>query len=410
MNLHFQYSTILPKSSFDNNTAYLNNNSNNTSINQYPSQYIDFTNNNQHLINEIESKILLNEQENKTQLTTLQEKLNQLIQNEFTLKEQLSLKETQLNEINKTLNNYIDENTSLRNELQTKSTHLAMYIQSYASLEETYKSVQDELKRNDMNTYEENQKEMLTNKVKQLEQQVKELQNSNNNFQIKIKELNNANIILEHENKELKNYKENIQIEIDDMKEMICNYKYEKENYEKAKNEGTQKEIKLNEEINTLNEKIKNLETYNNDTDNIKQQLQKIHETLFNEVTTNKYFDINTNNEDIFDQSIYMINQLFTLIKNMKGIQNKDDVNKLLEDNIFLYEQVKRIKIRLDEIFQDNIALNQRIKYLENEIQDKDTLLLKFTTVEDYNKKLLGDNLLLIAKLKEYYNNNKHQK
>jgi hypothetical protein len=192
------------------------------------------------------------------------------------------------------------------------------------------------------------------------------------------------------------------------MKEMICNYKYEKENYYKAKNEGTHREIKLHEEIYTLNEKIKKYETYFNDTDNLKQQLQKIHETLFTEVTTNKYFDINTNNEDIFDQSIYMINQLFTLIKNMKGIQNKDDVNKLLEDNIFLYEQVKRIKIRLDEIFQDNIALNQRIKYLENEIQDKDTLLLKFTTTEDDNKKLLGDNLLLIAKLKEYCNNNKH--
>ena len=381
-----------------------------------------------------------NYQDDNTKLNNeLQSKIEEL----KTLKQEYTTLDTNYKEVVDKLNKLSKDKIEHTNTIQSLQETKDKLVKENESLTNNLSQIKEEL------TTALSQIDTLNTNNANLKQQINKLTNTNDDLLNKVNELQQTNNIIEKENIELKQSNEYIQNEINEQKQVLVNYTNDKDIFEQFKTQAIAKEHALQEEIHKLNKQLatclKNITSINgnvnkngnrNENDNTFEQLQNelnkiknltiqseqehkmlsqyeafvtnIHDLLLNEIYSYHYCDIIKGN-NIFNEIDYYINNILALLQHNIKIKSKDYVNKLIEDNTILHAQVKGVKTKLEQLYQDNITLDQKVVYLQKELQDKvntihhqEMLSTKLDHATKENQQLINDNLILIAKVKEY--------
>ena len=132
---------------------------------------------------------------------------------------------------------------------------------------------------------------------------------------------------------------------------------------------------------------------------------------ISNEIELGKYFVVNKDSfqfeKDSQKEIEDNLNKIFTLLKRKKVSVDENYINQLIEDNTVLNRNLNELKMKSENIFNENISLDKKNKSLQKEIDLKkaqikaqEEILSRRNALEEDNKKLLKDNITLINKLK----------
>ena len=257
----------------------------------------------------------------------------------------------------------------LKNELQKEISKNEILIDKYNKLSDLYEQKKKEnfthyknAKKNKIESYNKN------NSLENEKQKQKIKSYCNNAISIIIKwiennfiyfyDLNNIN------NEELYNNNENlINIEksdlfsFDKLKDTLLNAKENIDNYFYKMN------LKLKEEkegISNIEKKYIEINTF----------LKNVYHHLYEEINKEKYFDINNNikneyndeNYFYFSQIEYIIDNIFILLKKIQQSSFNKSLDKLVEDNILLNKEIENYKMKIVDLYKDNKVLLEKYK------------------------------------------------
>lgn len=168
----------------------------------------------------------------------------------------------------------------------------------------------------------------------------------------------------------------------------------------------------LNSNISQIKEMKVNLTKGQDENYKLKKFIEDIYQLTINAIEENKLLNLKSNNfnmKDMKEQLEEILVQFFEVAKKLKNDQNEDYVNKILETNTELKNELEEHKTKNEEIIADAFNLEKKIKYLLQEIELKNAqiksqeeILKRRDIIEENNKKLVKDNVMLINKIKTY--------
>ena len=149
--------------------------------------------------------------------------------------------------------------------------------------------------------------------------------------------------------------------------------------------------------------------------DNFKYQkcLEDIYQLTLNEIEEGKYFkpkkdqfNINQNLQELLPD---LLKQLFSHMRKLKLNSDEDYLSQLSDVNNDLKNALEKNQTKNEEIAADAYILEKKVKYLLQEIELKNAhlksleeMLNRRNDIEENNKKLVRDNVMLINKIKKY--------
>lgn len=159
---------------------------------------------------------------------------------------------------------------------------------------------------------------------------------------------------------------------------------------------------------------LKNALTKGQD-DNFKYQkfIEDLYHLLANEIEDGKYFKPKTNQFQVnknFQENIeQLLKEFFGEARKLKENQDPDYINKIMETNNELKTELELNQTKNEEIAADAYNLEKKVKYLLQEIELKNAhiksmeeMISRRNAIEEDNKKLVKDNVMLINKIKKY--------
>ncbi|MCQ2817001.1 MAG: hypothetical protein MJ252_07025 [archaeon] len=166
--------------------------------------------------------------------------------------------------------------------------------------------------------------------------------------------------------------------------------------------------------LNQIKELRNNLTKGQDDNFKFQKFIEDLNHFIINEIEDGKFFNprsnkFNLNNnlqQNIFD----LLKDFFEGAKVLKEAQDMDYLNKLIDVNNELKKDLEMNQGKNEEMEGEIFNLEKKMKYLIQEMELKDAniksmeeMLRRKSEVEENNKKLIRDNVMLINKIKKYH-------
>lgn len=366
-------------------------------------------------IEELKSKLVVTdkEKENYESMMSIKEKNEMKIKDE---NEELKKENEKLKKEIDNLNGKLKEHAEYINKIelqatnyQTENTNMGKMIAKLQTQIEDLNELNQKLtkEKEELQNYKSSQEKNETNYFNEISKLKGELSN--------IKSITNDNIAtITHwiENYFCTVYSPNVQLP-----EMSLNTTINEHiSFDKLKKTLIASKNKIDTELNDTmqkNKEMKGILTKGQD-ENYKMQkfIEDVYNYIQNEVEMGKYFNLNKNNfqyeKDYQKEIEENLNKIFSLLKRKKESTDENYANKLLEDNSLLNNELNELRVKFDSIYNENLSLEKKNKYLLQEIDMKkaqiksqEEIINRRSNIEEDNKKLLKDNITLIKKLKK---------
>lgn len=366
-------------------------------------------------IEELKSKLVITdkEKENYESMINIKEKNEMKMKNE---NEELKKENDKLKNEIENLNGKLKEHAEYINTIelqatnyQTENTNMGKMITKLQTQIEDLNELNQKLtkEKEELQNYKSSQEKNETNFSNEISKLKGELSN--------IKSITNDNIAsITHwiENYFCTVYSPNVQLPEMSINNTINDHI----SFDKLKKTLIASKNKIDNELNDTmqkNKEMKGILTKGQD-ENYKMQkfIEDVYNYIQNEVEMGKYFNLNKNNfqyeKDYQKEIEENLNKIFSLLKRKKESTEENYANKLLEDNSLLNNELNELRIKFDSIYNENLSLDKKNKYLLQEIDMKkaqiksqEEIINRRSNLEEDNKKLLKDNITLIKKLKK---------
>lgn len=366
-------------------------------------------------IEELKSKLVITdkEKENYESMINIKEKNEMKMKNE---NEELKKENDKLKNEIENLNGKLKEHAEYINTIelqatnyQTENTNMGKMITKLQTQIEDLNELNQKLtkEKEELQNYKSSQEKNETTFTNEISKLKGELSN--------IKSITNDNIAsITHwiENYFCTVYSPNVQLPEMSINNTINDHI----SFDKLKKTLIASKNKIDNELNDTmqkNKEMKGILTKGQD-ENYKMQkfIEDVYNYIQNEVEMGKYFNLNKNNfqyeKDYQKEIEENLNKIFSLLKRKKESTEENYANKLLEDNSLLNNELNELRIKFDSIYNENLSLDKKNKYLLQEIDMKkaqiksqEEIINRRSNLEEDNKKLLKDNITLIKKLKK---------
>lgn len=366
-------------------------------------------------IEELKSKLVITdkEKENYESMISIKEKNEMKMKND---NEELKKENDKLKSEIENLNGKLKEHAEYINTIelqatnyQTENTNMGKMITKLQTQIEDLNELNQKLtkEKEELQNYKSSQEKNETNFTNEISKLKGELSN--------IKSITNDNIAsITHwiENYFCTVYSPNVQLPEMSINNTINDHI----SFDKLKKTLIASKNKIDNELNDTmqkNKEMKGILTKGQD-ENYKMQkfIEDVYNYIQNEVEMGKYFNLNKNNfqyeKDYQKEIEENLNKIFSLLKRKKESTEENYANKLLEDNSLLNNELNELRIKFDSIYNENLSLDKKNKYLLQEIDMKkaqiksqEEIINRRSNLEEDNKKLLKDNITLIKKLKK---------
>ena len=366
-------------------------------------------------IEELKSKLVITdkEKENYESMINIKEKNEMKMKNE---NEELKKENDKLKSEIENLNGKLKEHAEYINTIelqatnyQTENTNMGKMITKLQTQIEDLNELNQKLtkEKEELQNYKSSQEKNETTFTNEISKLKGELSN--------IKSITNDNIAsITHwiENYFCTVYSPNVQLPEMSINNTINDHI----SFDKLKKTLIASKNKIDNELNDTmqkNKEMKGILTKGQD-ENYKMQkfIEDVYNYIQNEVEMGKYFNLNKNNfqyeKDYQKEIEENLNKIFSLLKRKKESTEENYANKLLEDNSLLNNELNELRIKFDSIYNENLSLDKKNKYLLQEIDMKkaqiksqEEIINRRSNLEEDNKKLLKDNITLIKKLKK---------
>ena len=365
-------------------------------------------------INELTSKLTISEKEKENMETFINDREKQnmsmkeknialskenetLIYELENLQKKIKDNNMKINELENTNNNYVTENFNLSKTV----TKLQVEIEELRELKKNLEKEKENTK--NIKTIKEKAEFDYQNELIKLKGDISNIISiSNDNIESIVHWIDNYFTNL---------YSPGVQLpEIN-----INNYFNEQLPFEKIKKSLLNAKNKVDTDLSSALQKNKEIKTVltkgQDDYYRMQKYIEDLNMYISNEIELGKYFVVNKDSfqfeKDSQKEIEDNLNKIFTLLKRKKVSVDENYINQLIEDNTVLNRNLNELKMKSENIFNENISLDKKNKSLQKEIDLKkaqikaqEEILSRRNALEEDNKKLLKDNITLINKLK----------